>query len=280
MNFNLDEYKKLGYTVQKNFLNKEELKSLNDEIDRIIKGNTVKRHNKFALEMEPNQKENGVLVRRIYAPCQHYKSFKDISISNKLLDKIEVLIGENIILHYSKLNMKPSEIGTKIKWHQDYPFYPLTNTKSVTLLIYLDDANKENGCLKVIPKKESQKIYNHAEDGFFTGSVNNVNTNNEVFIEGSAGTTVFMDCLTLHSSAKNTSNKGRRTLIIGYRNTSAIPLYYGEMTNMMERESKLVRGENNLIANFDLTLCNVKIPLYKDKISSIYNLQNKKNDEK
>jgi phytanoyl-CoA hydroxylase len=272
MTFDKEYYFNNGFTVAENLLSKDEIAALNAEIDRITRGQTLQRHNKLALEMEPNQEPDGKMVRRIYAPCQHYVPFKNLSVSNTVLDRVAELIGENILLHYSKLNMKPPSVGTKIKWHQDYPFYPLTNPKALAVLIYLEDATKENGCLNVIPTTANQKVYDHTENGYFAGAIaDDTAFSNVVSIEGKAGTAIFMSCMTLHASAQNTSTKGRRTLIIGYRSTSAVPLYYGEMTNMMEREAKLVRGSNNFTA--EVSMDNIIIPIYKDKISSIYDLQ-------
>jgi len=272
MTFDKDYYFRNGFAVEENLVDADSIKELNAEIDRIIKGNTLQRHNKMALEMEPNQEPEGNSVRRIYAPCQHYRHFRDLSVSDRILDRVQALIGENILLHYSKLNMKPPSVGTKIKWHQDYPFYPLTNSKALALLIYLEDATRENGCLNVIPTNGSLKVYDHTEQGYFVGTIPDTTALNEsVSLEGTAGTGIFMNCLTPHSSAQNTSSKGRRTLIIGYRSTSAIPLYYGEMTNMMEKECKLVRGKNDFTA--EVALNDIVVPVYKDKISSIYELQ-------
>lgn len=272
MNFDKEQYFKEGYTVQPNLVSQEIIEELNAEIDRITRRNTLARHNKLALEMEPDQPPTGNLVRRIYAPCKHYPAFNKLSVSDQVLDRIEELVGPDIILHYSKLNMKPPGIGTKIKWHQDFPFYPMTNTKTLALLIYLEDATTENGCLQVVPQNEKQEILDHAQDGYFAGAVaEDMEFEDAVPLEGTAGTGIFMNGLTLHASAKNLSGKGRRTLIIGYRAASAIPLYYGEMTNMMERESKLVRGIPNPVA--EVTIDRAVIPVYKENISSIYDLQ-------
>ena len=35
---------------------------------------------------------------------------------------------------------------------QDLSYYPLTNRSSVAVLLYLDDADEENGALRVVPR--------------------------------------------------------------------------------------------------------------------------------
>jgi phytanoyl-CoA hydroxylase len=274
-NFNKGFYLEHGFTIQHGLLSSKIISELNMRIDKITKNSTLERHNKLALEMEPNQELSEGLVRRIYTPCKYYPEFRDLSKSDLILDKVESLIGSDLMLHYSKINMKPNNIGSLIKWHQDYPFYPLTNTNALALLIYLDDTTKENGCLNVIPQKiTNAEVFDHTDkDGYFIGSVDDGMIKHEsiVPIEGKAGTGIFMNCLTLHSSNINYSLRGRRVLIIGYRASTAIPLYYGDMTKVMEHECHMVRGNNNHIAEVNIN--NVKIPHYKNKISSIYDIQ-------
>ena len=51
------------------------------------------------------------------------------------------------MFHYSKINMKPPSIGSVVEWHQDLSYYPLTNSSSLAVLIYLDDADVEERVL-------------------------------------------------------------------------------------------------------------------------------------
>ena len=222
--------------------------------------------------MEPNQKPDGKLVRRIYQPCSYYAPFRRLAESAKLLDAVEMLIGPNLIFHYSKINMKPPGIGSVVEWHQDLSYYPLTNDASVTLLIYLDDADAENGCLQVVPARQDAELLNHMRDGFFTGKiVEPVDESKAVLLEGKAGTAVFMHCLTPHSSVTNTSSRPRRTLILSYRAADAFPIYIGKVTDEMEEYVRLVRGQPVRSARF--TFQQFPIPVQKTKTASLYELQ-------
>src|SRR5262245_13061889 len=46
-------------------------------------------------------------VRRIFHPIAHHQAFMDLVSNPKLLDAVETLIGPNIQVHHTKLNMKP-----------------------------------------------------------------------------------------------------------------------------------------------------------------------------
>jgi hypothetical protein len=92
-----DEYMKNGYVSYPGLLDADELKTLLTEIDRISDGNTLASHDKSRLEMEPQQKPDGRLVRRIYEPCSHYPPFRELSETPKLLDAVESLLGPDLL---------------------------------------------------------------------------------------------------------------------------------------------------------------------------------------
>jgi hypothetical protein len=52
-----------------------------------------------------------------------------------------------------------------------------------------------------------------------------------------------MHCLTPHSSLPNRSEHPRRTLIFEYRAADAMPIYYGEMAVIAERDARPIRGK-------------------------------------
>jgi phytanoyl-CoA hydroxylase len=61
--------------------------------------------------MKPCQEPEGTRVRRIYEPCTYYSRFRELSVSGRVLDRVQQLIGPDLVFHYSKINMKPTEIG-------------------------------------------------------------------------------------------------------------------------------------------------------------------------
>lgn len=271
-NTQITEYHQDGYTVCPNFLTLDEVAQLLAETEKIISGNTLANHDKTLMEMEPNQPADGTRVRRLYEPCTHYPPFRTLAESDKLLDVVEDLIGPNLLFHYSKLNMKPPEIGSVVEWHQDLSYYPLTNRDSLAVLFYLDDADAENGCLQMLPGRHDGDLLAHTREGYFQGRATEVVDSSEaVLVEGKAGTVIFMHCMTPHASITNRSNRPRRTLILSYRAADAFPIYYGEMTSHVETHTRLVRGHRAQMARF--TMKEFPIPHYKERSASLYELQ-------
>ena len=266
------EYDQIGYTVQPDFLNPAEVAGILAETGRITGGSTLGDHDETRMEMEPDQPPEGNRVRRLYEPCTHYPLFKELSGSEKLVDAVEQLLGPDLMFHYSKINMKPPEIGSVVEWHQDLSYYPLTNRDSLAVLFYLDDADRENGCLQLLPGRHRGELLGHMRDGFFQGKVvEKMDASGAALVEGRAGTAIFMHCMTPHASIANRSQRARRTLILSYRAADAYPLYCGETTLRIEANARLVRGKRAQTARF--TMKEFPVPHHQEKSASLYELQ-------
>jgi len=265
------QYHAEGFTVHHEFLSRSAVDAILADIDALTSAATVTQHDSNRLEMEPNQGREGKKVRRIYEPCTYYPGFRSLSESKDLLDAVEKLIGPNLVFHLSKVNMKPAELGSVVDWHQDLTYYPLTNTDSVTVLFYLQDADASNGCLQVIPRAQ-QRVMDHTSKGVFQGRVTEtVDTSKAVFLEAKAGSAIFMHCLTPHASAPNLSPKPRTTLIMSYRAADAFPIHLNVRTEAQEAHARLVRGQALTVARFGLN--SFPIPRFPRDTKSLYELQ-------
>jgi ectoine hydroxylase-related dioxygenase (phytanoyl-CoA dioxygenase family) len=266
------EYEEKGFVSFPELLDSKQVQALLNEIDRISANSTLASHDKSRLEMEPDQKPDGRLIRRIYEPCTHYFPFKELSDSARILDPVESLLGPDLLYQYSKLNMKPPSIGSVVEWHQDVTYYPLTNDSSLAVLIYLDDADVGNGCLLMLSGEHHGKILDHNQNGYFVGKiVEPIDESKAVPVEGKAGTAIFMHCMTPHASVTNRSSRPRRTLILSYRAADCYPVYTGDITDELECCTRQVRGKPASSARF--TFQQFPIPRRKQHVASLYELQ-------
>lgn len=275
----VDQFQRDGFCSVPDFLDAEEIAVLLAGIKSVCAAATVAHHDAGRLEMEPNQAPEGNRVRRIYEPCTYYPEFRSLSECPKLLDTVAHLLGENLLFHYSKINMKPPDIGSVVEWHQDLAYYPLTNPDSLAVLLYLDDADGVNGCLQVIPGVHRNGVLNHTREGFFRGQITEpVDGSSAVAIEGRAGTAIFLHGMTPHASAPNKSPYPRRTLILSYRAADAYPVYLGDTTVHAESHVRLARGERLTRARFGMQ--EIPIPTYQGVPKSLYELQQRFRDQR
>ena len=68
-----------------------------------------------------------------------------------ILEILRQLIGPAIRFDTSKLNMKSPGYGAAVEWHQDWAFYPHTNSDLCAVGVMMDDCGIENGPLICIP---------------------------------------------------------------------------------------------------------------------------------
>src|SRR5206468_7249952 len=69
------------------------------------------------------------VVRRIFNPIAHHQAFHDLVFNPKIVDVVENLLGPDIQLHHTKLNLKPPSKDARFEWHQDYPFLDRKSTR-------------------------------------------------------------------------------------------------------------------------------------------------------
>lgn len=261
-------YRERGFACVEGFVAADAIAAFRREAERIAAAPP----DPARVEMEPDSAKSGRRIRRIYEPCEYYPVYRGYAESAAILDAVEQLIGTNLLLHYSKLNMKPAEIGSVVEWHQDLSYYPLTNGDSLAVLIYLDDADEENGCLRVLPGRQDAALMDHTASGVFQGCITEpIDEAQTVSLPGTAGTAIFLHAMTPHASTQNRSGKQRRTLIVSYRAADAFPIHIGNRTEGTEAYTRLVRGTPATQARFGFR--SFPIPVYGAKEASLYQLQ-------
>ncbi len=140
-----------------------------------------------------------------------------------ILDKVEQLIGPDIILWGSQVFCKPAQTGREVPWHQDGQYWPIRPLATCSAWIALDDVDAENGCMRFIPgSHRSGSIYAHR-----VSDRDNIVLNQEVdpghFDEGSArddalraGEFSLHDVFLIHGSNANRSMRRRAGFVIRY----------------------------------------------------------------
>jgi hypothetical protein len=167
--------------------------------------------------------------------------------------------------------MKGPKVGSVVEWHQDFSYYPHTNTDLLSALVFLDDASVKNGCLRVVPGSHLQGLRSHDVGGFFRGKVSGVDESQAVEVEVKAGGVLFLHCLTLHASARNESTQPRRTFLPAYRAADALPIYFGPHAAHNEPGIRLLRGERAKVARVEAGAH--LLPIAEREFGSLYEVQ-------
>jgi ectoine hydroxylase-related dioxygenase (phytanoyl-CoA dioxygenase family) len=257
-------YAENGYLVIERFFNAERLAEAYAAIASLLSPTNTEK----VFESEP---ADAATVRRIWSPTQKHAVFDRMAADPALLDCVASLIGDNILFHYSKLNMKGPKFGSPVYWHQDFSYYPHTNTDLLTAVIFLDDAAAHNGCLRVVPGSHRRGLCSHEIDGFFRGRVSTVDESEAVSLEVPAGSVIMLHCLVLHASARNESDAPRRAFLPAYRAADALPIYFGPHAAHNEGGVKLLRGQLSAFARVEAGV--YRMPFAEREFGSLFEIQ-------
>lgn len=169
------------------------------------------------------------LLHLLEASARHPR-FLELARDRRLIDVVAEFLGPNLELQHSKIATKPeTDTGRgAAPWHQDFPFFPHTNTDLVAAMVMLDDADERGGCLQVLPGSRRLGPLDHRRDGFFSGECaelpDEAMRGGAVALPVRAGDVTLHHCLTLHRSAENTSGSPRRALVFQFRAADAYQL--------------------------------------------------------
>ncbi len=250
----IERYRTESHVVIPSVFDKRELAQVDQTIRELTEQAIEAGEADKLMELEPEPVDGVRVPRRIFNPFEQHECFRNLATDDRILGRIESLIGPNIALQHSKLNMKLAKVGSVVEWHQDLAYFPHTNSDLVTTLIYLDDATEENGCLQVLPGHHDHFFDHRLPDGSFAGmiteSIDDGRFVKPVSLAAPPGSVIFMHCITPHSSLPNKSNKPRRTLIFEYRAADAFPIYFGDYVHEMEKHTFHLQGEPSRTARF------------------------------
>ncbi len=69
--------------------------------------------------------------------------------------------GDNLLLKFSSVFMKPAKTGSATPWHQDNGLWRDGETEPFNIWMAIDPATRENGCLQFLPGSHREPIVDH-----------------------------------------------------------------------------------------------------------------------
>jgi phytanoyl-CoA hydroxylase len=255
-------YKRDGVIMVPDVLDAATLAGVRSVIAELVAGAAKTVEHTDIYDLEPGHTAENPRVRRIKTPHKVHAVFNDIVRSPAVLDILKKLIGPNLRLHGSKLNMKSAQYGSPVEWHQDWAFYPHSNDDVLAIGVLLDDCDLANGPMLVTPGTHTGEVWNHhGDDGCFAGLIDPDTITAEIEraipCMGRAGSMSFHHVRALHGSAMNTSDRSRNLLLYEVAASDAWPLM--GVKDFAEFNGRLLSGDPLVTPR--MTNVPVRIPL-------------------
>lgn len=149
------------------------------------------------------------ILHKIQGVCYVEPRVLELAREPEITQRVAAILGDNLDIFGTKFFPLLPNGGTSTFWHQDNYYFDTETERLITCGIYLQDADIENGCLKVIPGSHKRGRFEHRPDPTTYGGWVDVDESEAVHLEVPAGTVLLFSGNLLHSANPNVSDRTR-----------------------------------------------------------------------
>jgi len=218
LNTNPEFFAEKGYCLFPDVLESQEIGTLRQMLDAALA-------TPLPYIAESHQRDPGPLDRPGYLgePPARDLGWLEICRHPRILDAVEAVLGPNLILVFSSVFIKEPFDPTEVAWHQDNSYWPSVHgTDVATLWLAIDDADKANAAMQVIPGSHQ----GHRELAMLPSGENQMlsrkvavtaaEQESALTLSMRAGSLSIHDSFILHGSTANHSDRRRAGYTIRY----------------------------------------------------------------
>ncbi len=163
---------------------------------------------------------------RVIEPFHHLDPvFDELVQDPRIVGLVCGVLGvERVALWTDKINLKRPLEGSGFRWHQDSPYWSHVCghcDRLPNVMVTLDDADRENGCFRLVPGSHRKGFLPGLSDGTRLGPLFTdpacFDEQSQWLAEVPAGSLVVFDSHTVHGSEPNRSNRARRAVVLTYQ---------------------------------------------------------------
>ena len=240
-----------GYFIRYDVFKKEEndiLRQIADDIAIGRRSFPTANINQNALVRDRKVEASGIhAMHKIHHVSCYISEFLARVRDPRLTDPIVDLLGPNLLSQGNLSIWKAPKIGLGFPWHQDKWYFNWQYRTEMTVGTWtaIDAADKENGCLYVIPGSHKYGVLAHED---LDGSQQNefkiardARDEDGVAVEVPPGAVVWFNNQLLHKSTNNHSSRFRRCNVAHYISANAERVPKKQVKNI--RPVMWVRGD-------------------------------------
>ncbi len=163
---------------------------------------------------------------RVIEPFHHLDPvFDELVQDPRIVTPICGVLGfDRVALWTDKINLKRPREGSGFRWHQDSPYWSHACDHCDQLpnvMITLDDADRGNGCFRVVSGSHRDGFLPGLDDGTRLGPLftdpASFDVDMQWLAELPAGSLVVFDAHMVHGSEPNLSDRPRRAIVLTYQ---------------------------------------------------------------
>jgi len=236
----LDGFDRTGYLAFEDLVTPAEVEEFRAELQRLSQDPQVRADERTIIEGTSQQ------VRTIFEVHKTSEVFARIARDPRVVGRARQLLGSDVYIHQSRVNLKPGFGGGDFAWHSDFETWHaedgLPRMRTVSISISLTDNYPFNGPLMIMPGTHKTYVScsgTTPEDNYKRSLVmQNAGTPSEEILTrmadvhgidvlaGKAGSAIMFDCNCMHGSNGNISPYPRSNIFLVYNsveNTAVEP---------------------------------------------------------
>jgi ectoine hydroxylase-related dioxygenase (phytanoyl-CoA dioxygenase family) len=207
----LDQFKEEGYLLYEGLLYGDTLAKYVNVFDELVeraKNEEQGGHWSFELDAEGTMRPEKML-HKIQGVCCVDPRALDMAKEPCITGRVAQLIGDHLDIFGTKFFPLLPGGGTSTQWHQDNYYFDTQSEEIVTCGIYLHDSDKQNGCLRIVPRSHHAGMLEHTSNAGTYGSWIEMDDSDAIDLEVPGGTVVLFSANLLHGANKNVSDRPR-----------------------------------------------------------------------
>jgi ectoine hydroxylase-related dioxygenase (phytanoyl-CoA dioxygenase family) len=210
-------WKENGYYHARNVFSPAEIEPLEENFDRIVAqlqaGNEEINARWRGAAMEKLDGGESIIIHTHNVQC-YCAAWARALYQEKFLSVARSILGEDVILHHTKLFQKPPENGSPFPMHQDWTYFPSVRDTMMAGIIHVSEATDEMGCLRVYPGSHRLGRVPQTSGQVDSELLKQYPLEKATVVECQPGDVVFFHYFTLHGSMPNRSQQTRKTVLV------------------------------------------------------------------
>ena len=217
----VDRFRRDGYLRFDALIRGEKLAHYTSVLDELVRRaeSMAEESGHFALHYDDDNAPVPGMLHKVQGVCVAEPRMLDLAREPAVTDEVASLIGDGMDCFGTKFFPMLPRGGTSTDWHQDnYYFGTKTDgtlqgdDEIVTCGIYLEDTDRWNGCLRIVPGSHCHGaiVEHRSRPGVYGhGHWADVADADAVDVECPAGTVVLFSANLLHAAHRNHSDRTR-----------------------------------------------------------------------
>ncbi len=181
-------------------------------------------------------------VRSVFAVHRNSEVFADMAEDHRIADVARQILGSEVYVHQSRVNLKPAMTGKEFFWHSDFETWHVEDgmprMRAVSASVALTDNTEFNGPLMLVPGSHRWYVATvgetperHYETSLRRQEIGvpDVESLRRLVDEGgivapkaSCGSVILFDCNTMHASGVNLSPYPRSNAFFVYNSVDNV----------------------------------------------------------